>query len=389
MRIGKNGVVTYLKLLGVIIMPYQTHESLRNEELINFNYGFFTNEKGSSAGGFIVDGLPTRNVNIYAPKNKPGDGYDGAENVSSNIVACIKELDVDSNSEKSLYFFMTANYAGMTYSNTSPEYGKLLIKVINNDNVSRFHEESFKSSEALIDGELHKRLSENNIVIVKSDAIVLTKISREDINNVYIGGFSADAHPIILLDDKTVVCAYIAASHHVLSCQGLQEVVKVMVDNGAKLDNIQVIIGPGLGKQSYETPPRLNDISVYEYLGLNSALSGEILVSVKNEKGEEKFLLNTALLLRKQAVAAGLPNVDNSIHDMELDTMGYDLYQPNGSGSDRMLQKTTKAPEGVTFLFNSARRAKPDVIGTKDIGKYNSVARTASMVGTKRKRSLL
>ena len=147
-------------------MPYQEHELLSNDSLTNFKYGFFTNEKGSSAGGFIVEGQPTRNVNIFAPNNNPSSsGYDSPENVASNIEECLKEF-CGFISQNDRCFLMTSNYGGMTKHKDDPEFSKLLITVINNDNIQQIYDSALQQSEGILNTWLYNeeinRLIEKN-----------------------------------------------------------------------------------------------------------------------------------------------------------------------------------------------------------------------------------
>ena len=363
-------------------MPYQEHESLLNDSLTNFKYGFFTNEKGSSAGGFIVDGQPTRNVNIFAPQNDSSSaGYDSAENVSSNIEACLKEFGgmIKKNDR---CFLMTSNYGGMTKHKDDSEFAKLLITVINNDNIQQVYDSALQQSASILNGNLYQALRQNNVAVIKGDAVVLTNISREDIGDVYVGGFSADAHPVMLFDDQAKVCGYMAASHHVLSLSGLPNVIETMVANGADKKRIKVIIGPGLGAHSYEmgqtvtvgTKDGGKAIDISEYLQLSQFPLAECRQQILIQVSEGKFLLNAPELLTMQGESSGLNR--SNILDMQIDTMGYELYK----NIEGQWQRITESPEECCFLFNSARRIKPDAWLSSEPGKYNGVARTASII---------
>lgn len=372
-------------------MPYQQHSFLTNDQLDNFVYGFFTNEKGSSAGGYLVDGKPTRNVNLFAP-DRPinSSGFDTSENISSNIQACLKELGGVLQSQDR-GFLITANYAGMTKKKNDPDFGKLLVTVINNSNLEQIYNSGVESSKIFLNSELHQKLTENKIAIIKSDAIVLTNITREDIGNVYVGGFTADAHPVMLIDDEARICGYISASHHVLSSSGLQTVIRTMVENGADTDRISVLVGPGLGPKSYEMGQtiRLGSgdstevVNIHEYFHLLNDDSQQVLTRVS----EEKYLLNAPLLLLQQAQSMGIKK-DNFL-DMELNSMGYDLYELTSVDSSlgTSYHKISQEPEPANsccFLFNSARRFKPNA-DDPNPGKYNDVARTACLLMQKNK----
>lgn len=381
-------------------MPYQMHDDLRSDEkLKNIDYGFFTVEDGSSSnGGYMMQGRGTRNVNPYAPHLELGSvGYDSHENVVANLVSCVKELGIDPNNPKNHCFFLTSNYAGMTIKKEDPNFdrlfGKLLIKVINNENIlEKYQEALLESRQILKTDDYFEKFTKNNMVLTKADAIVLTNISREDVNDIFVGGFSADAHPIILLDDDNKVCAYVAATHHVLACQGIQQIIEEMVKNGSDINKIKIIIGPGLGKHSYEMPSIVAHTgqTIHDYFKVDSGAEyddKQILSPVLNEKGEKRYLVDIKELVSLQATRIGL--MTDNIFDMEIDTTGYDLYTV--TADEGKLKKVDKEPEGIQFLYNSARRIAReqkqkdgeknyDPLNDLDGNKYNPVARTCNGV---------
>ncbi len=354
-------------------MPYYEHEKLPNTALKHFNYGFFTNQNGVSDGAYLVNGQPTRNVNIFAPNNSPDKGYDTPEHIAHNIASCIQQDFGQPILTSSRCFFMAPHYAGMTKDAKSPN--QLLITVLDDHNIDIIYEKALKESEQFVNLELIQSLNQNKIVIEKSDAIVLKKMSRTDIDQVYIGGFTADAHPIILLDDSTGVCAYMTCSHHVLHQKGLAAVIKTMIEQGANKDQIQVVIGPGLGKHCYEMQdqsPNYQDVHDYFDVSKNSVGSEEILTPVASDK----FLLDAPLLLQTQAMTIGLS--PTQVHNTNLNTMGYDLYQQR----NHQWQKVTQTPRDTEGLFFSARSATHQrELGNTDPFKYHGVGRTASWVG--------
>ena len=192
---------------------------------------------------------------------------------------------------------------------------------------------------------------------LKADALVVKGVHG---HTVAVGGASADAHPIILIDDDNKVCAYLSGAHACLKAGVLEKTITRMVEMGAESSKISLIIGPGLGPRSYEfsvNAPKSFD------------LSSDTFVFVEDEEHQPKCLIDIEKLIHAKVSELINPN---NIHNMHIDTMAVDLYESDN-----------KRKQGIKFadvsaqgpLFFSARRASIENHGENNAAFHNEVAR--------------
>lgn len=333
-------------------MPFQFHENFKPGDLKNTGYGFFTNENGSSAGGYVINGEKTRNVNLASPQEEGKEGYDPASSIIENLMSCFKELTSgQENDAKTHKFVMTSNYAAggarVLTCKTLDEL-KALKDLATSELLSlKLHEN--------IQSELHN----NNVHVLKADAMVFKGISGE---LIAAGGGSGDAHPIVLIDDENKVSAYIAGAHAALKESVIEKTIQAMLAAGAQQKNIHLLIGPGLGSRSYEFGSNAAD-----YLNLPK----DKITFVKNNAGETKCLFDIESIVAFKAMGFIAPE---NIHNMCIDTMGFDLYGGNGTRKSSV-NCTELSRQGP--LFFSARRdvMKKEGIDAQNSGLHNTTGR--------------
>ncbi|MDF1678676.1 MAG: laccase domain-containing protein [Legionellaceae bacterium] len=280
------------------------------------NYAFFTNEDGHSDGGYLVGGRNTRNVNLYSSEQPLEKGFDSVPRVLGNIQQCYSELGATETTHK---FFMTSYYANA---------GKSAPRILACDNLEDLNQLKQRSQDNLffesedksdpnrlgLEPEMREALNSDSISVVRTDALIFKKIPGE---TVAVLGPAADAHPIMLFDDEAGIACYIAGAHAAIKQGVLELSVERMIALGANPERIQVAIGPGLGPNSYEFGP-----NAPEYFNVQP--EDNAVQPILNEENEPtKYLISI-----KNLVSAKLKNhvPAENIHDIELNTMGFDLY---------------------------------------------------------------
>lgn len=224
-------------------MPFQFHEDADPTALSNIGYGFFTNEDGTSDGDYVVVGQNTRNVNIFSPSQlddskTPKPGYDSAVKVGENINRCFNELLAGRDGVQHK-LFMTTNYAK----------DGLKIRVCENfQGISALKEDAKVNLES-VGPDMAEKLTQLDISIIKADAIIVKGIAG---HQIAVGGASGDAHPVIIYDDQNKIACYFSAAHVCIKAGVIEESLSRMLSLGANIENIRLIIGPGLGPNSYE-----------------------------------------------------------------------------------------------------------------------------------------
>jgi copper oxidase (laccase) domain-containing protein len=339
-------------------MPYQFHEAADPHKLASTRYGFFTNENGHSEGSYVVVGKPTRNVNPYSPAQE-GEAHDPAANVVENIESCFEELFAGRSGERHKLFMTTA------YAKPAP-----IIKVCPSlEELIALKEEArvyVRSDERPVHPSMADELLKNDISFIKADSIVVKGIEG---HQIAVGGASGDAHPLVIYDDVAKVACYMSGAHACLSKGVLEESLKAMHSLGADPANIRLVIGPGLGAKSYEFGDDAG-----KYLGV----SPDCVTLVKDRTGVSKALLDIQKIIAFKAT--GLMDPKN-ILDMEVNTMGFDLYDQVGDDPANLERKESVHPgvlQGNGNLFFSARRQvmqKEGALEARNAGLHNTVGR--------------
>jgi copper oxidase (laccase) domain-containing protein len=337
-------------------MPFKFHKTIDPNRLQHTRYGFFTNEQGSSAGGYVVNGEGTRNVNLYSPQESDKPGYDPARSVVSNLMSCFHELTAHrENDSRTHKFVMTSNYgaggARILTCNTLEELVALKQSAVRDLPNLALH------------SDIQAELSQQHVHAVKADAMVFKGIPGE---LIAAGGASGDAHPIILIDDANEVSAYISGAHAALREGVIEKTIQTMLAAGAQLANIQLLIGPGLGKNSYEFGSMKidgRDVSLEEYLDVPA----DKVTKVQDPK---KRLLDIEKIVAFKAMGFLAPQ---NIHNMNIDTMGFDLYEDGTRKSTVNFKELNK--QGL--LFFGARRKMMEERGltAENPGLHNTVGR--------------
>jgi copper oxidase (laccase) domain-containing protein len=336
-------------------VPFQYDQLFNPNTLRSARYGFFTNEQGNSSGGYVVSGRPTRNVNLFSPQDKEKVGFDPALSVIENVMACFKELTSD-RQQRAHKFLMTSKYgkdgARVLLCRTQEEISALKRLAIDERVTLGLHVD------------MQEGLSQNDIYVVKADAMVFKGLPGE---LIACGGASGDAHPIILVDDENKVCAYVAGAHAALREGVVEKTIYAMLEAGAQPKKIHLLIGPGLGKYSYEFGMmRVEDKDVTPEKYLNIPADKVTLV-----QDPQKRLIDIEKVVAFKAMGLVAPE---NIHNMNVDTMGFDLYDAQGA------RKSTVSFQELNrngALFFSARRTimEREGLDAYNPGLYNTVGR--------------
>lgn len=340
-------------------MPYQFHEAFNPNKLSNTQYGFFTMENGSSTGGYVVNGETTRNVNLYSPQDKDKPGYDPAESVLSNLMKCFAELthgnEGNSNAHK---FVMTSNYG---------VGGARIISCQSFAELTKLKETAALETEALkFHPDIQSGLIQNNISVIKADSFVFKGIPGE---LIAAGGASGDAHPIILIDEQSKVCAYISGAHAALKEGVIEKTIESMVAMGADRKKIHLVIGPGLGKNSYEFGVTKRSQSSDDYVTPEEYLNVPA-DKVTRVQDNSKRLLDIEKIVKFKAM--GLISPEN-IHNIDIDTMGFNLYE---SGKRRSTVNFDELHRQGLLFFGARRKIMEDNgLTAEDPGLHNTVGR--------------
>ncbi len=403
------------------------------DKLKHIRCGFFTNERGSSdSGGYLIQGQATLNVNVFSAdqpqvpdectlfkdslENVVAAGQTDCYVLDNNMLAYIR---IGGRVQKNLPI-LDARFIDTTTGSitlTSSQQAQLTnhvrdygydkpSNILNNletgfnalsathDDPSRLHR--FVMIPNYVNGGVPKieccvdeaalaalkqkhlqncpvsnptmqtGLHDHQIHVIKADAIIVKGVAE---HVIAVGGVAADAHPLIIIDDENEVACYMAASHHALSANVMAQAIDNMLAMGAVRENIKLLIGPGLGPNSYE-------------FGANAPnyffKTGELvhgLRPVQNNKGETKYLVHIKKLIAGKLVNALNPE---QILDLEIDTLGYDQYDQQDRRRDNVDFQALSA-EGLCFF--SARRdglSKDSTQALPNSAAYNEVARNLS-----------
>lgn len=327
--------------------------------LNKINYAFFTNEDGQSEAGYLIDGKKTRNVNLFSPGQPREQGFDSADRVFANIQKCFEELSEGRDVENK--FMMTSNYA---------KGGPLIVSCGNRDELYALQEKARSNLMRDDDPTNPERLGlppasrealiGSRISAIKADSLIFKGIPDESIG---VLGPSGDAHPIMMFDVENQIACYIAGAHAALRAGVLEQSVRTMVELGANPNHIQLVIGAGLGPRSYEfgeSAPK--DFALGEH-------TSKVLTPVMDE-GKPKYLIDIKKLIEVKLIGI-LPEAN--IHDLAIDTMGFDLYD---EASSRKTLATKSEFNGARFF--SARRSMLEKFGEENSAAHNTVGRHAA-----------
>lgn len=356
-------------------MPKENLLTLPEVTLSKINYAFFTNENGCSDVGYLIDSQKTRNVNIYSSEQPPEKGFDPAERILANIQKCFEELS--DGGEIRHKFFMTSYYANM---------GKSAPRIISCDNLDYLNELKAQASQNLyyedqdktnpnrlgLESVMRAAISSSDISVIRADALIFKGIPGE---SIAVLGASGDAHPIMMFDDENQIACYISGAHMTLKQGVLEQSFDKMIELGANPSRIRLVIGAGLGPKSYEFGE-----NAPEYFAIPEEHMNRVLKPVSDTAGIKKFLIDIKELVCVKLMGR-LPA--ENIHDIGLDTMGFDLYDEVSEehGSTFLKRKTTLNFEELKksgLLFFGARRGvmqQSEDLMQQNSGAYNTVGR--------------
>lgn len=343
--------------------------------LSKMNYAFFTNEDGHSDAGYLIDGQKTRNVNLYSSEQLPGKGFDPAERVVANMQMCFQELGAGDDVRHK--FFMTSYYANM---------GKSAPLIVSCDNLDHLVELKARASQNLVyededksnpnrlglEPSMRAAIGDSDISVIRADALIFKGIPGE---SIAVLGASGDAHPIMMFDDENKIACYISGAHMTLKQGVLEQSFDRMLELGANPSNIKLLIGPGLGRKSYEFGE-----NAPEYFAISEEDCARVFRPVLDTAGNRKYLIDIRELVSTKLIGRLSPE---NVHDIELDTMGFDLYDQVSEehGQTFLKRKTTINFEELNKsgpLFFGARRSIMQQSGDlmqKNSGAYNTVGR--------------
>lgn len=337
-----------------------THDQVH---LSNVNYAFFTTEAGTSDAGYRINGERTRNVNIFSPEQskEPGKGFDSSACVLDNVMRCFVELGATESTHK---FFMTSFYAGN---------GKSDPRIYTCQNVSdldALKTLGIEGARTILKPEsgMGEQLLQQGIGVLKADALIFKAIPGQDFAML---GASGDAHPIMMFDDENKLACYVSGAHAALKQGVLERAFDEMLRLGAKVENIKVVIGPGLGPNSYEFGDNAPD-----YFQVPDAIE-----FVKDLEGKPKCLINIDRLVKGKLQTRIAPE---HIFNLNLNTTGFDLYVPSAPDSDGKTVKTRRETfdfkelsEQGLLLFSARREimSRAEDLSARNSGAHSTVGR--------------
>lgn len=269
---------------------------------------------------------------------------------------------------------MTSYYANM---------GKGQPLIISCDNLPDLHRLKQQAAESLdyededktnpkrlgLESTMREALAHSDISVLKADALIFKGVPGE---NIAVLGASGDAHPIMMFDDENKIACYISGAHMTIKQGVLEQSFDRRLSLGANPNNIRLVIGPGLGNHSYEFGE-----NAPEYFQVPRALT-----PVVDTNGANKYLVDVhELVIGKLEGRLSQENIFN----IELDTMGFDLYDEVIAGESKRLQRKT----GISVselnesgpLFFGARRTimeKNNNLTEHNSAAYNTVGRHAA-----------
>lgn len=316
-------------------------------------------------------------MNIYSSGQDQDKGFDPANRVIKNIQCCFHELG--HGEEINHKFFLSSYYANM--GNSPPliiscdnlEYLHALKQQARNN---LYYEDEDKSNPNRLglDAEMRVELSNSEISVIRADALIFKGIPDESIG---VLGASGDAHPIMMFDDENRIACYISGAHAAIKQGVLQHSFERMLAMGANPNHIQLVIGPGLGPKSYEfgdNAPQIFSIPEEE--------KARVCKDVIDTAGKRKCLIDMTELVCLQ-LKDKLPR--ERIHNIDLDTMGFDLYdeitENNISTFKRKTTLNFKELSKSGPLFFGARRTimeQSSDLMEQNSGAFNTVGRHAA-----------
>lgn len=139
--------------------------------------------------------------------------------------------------------------------------------------------------------------------------------------NILLGVKTADCAPILMADYKNGVIGVAHAGWRGACAGIIENVVKLMTDNGAELRSIAACIGPCLQQQSFEVKDDMRQIF------LNSNQNNAKYF--KEEKQKWRFYFDLSGYAENKLRELGIENIDNCCIDTYPLQSGYFSYRRN------------------------------------------------------------
>lgn len=281
----------------------------------HFNYCFFDRQYGVS-GRNDLKPSGERNVNIFSVNHAANALVSGTpENVVENITRCFNDMGATADAPK---FFLTAKYQGFVHTLTPITLNALI-------------EESRKYAANQDQDKLSSRvvalLAEKNIFVLPADGMAICDIETP----VFVAGAGGDAHPIIIHDEKTNRAGYLSGAHANIKGKGLEQILHAI----EATSKTRVVIGPGLGPDSYEFGANAASV-FFEGLAVKESQLNRCFRFAKKADQTNAILVNFAAIIEARLQLA---EIDAEVLDMEINTLGFSLVkQQEGNDSSEPLQ---------------------------------------------------
>jgi copper oxidase (laccase) domain-containing protein len=224
----------------------------------------------------------------------------------------------------------------------------IFITTLTEENIGAFIEKNRFSADGQFAGLRDKCIS------VVSDGFV-SNVSHYQGKQLYFAASTADAAPVILFDETTGIIGVMPCPWHAVCKRTFDTLIEKMKALGAKPENIQMGIGPGLGPNSYEfsksDAPNFYQPDVMDKRDGIPFQGRASLKSCIHEHSTDptKCLLDMPSMLKTIALEQGLSekNIQNS---------GWNTMEDTRFFSARRMTPAAKQPEEAKKLYPKTSR---------------------------------
>ena len=155
-----------------------------------------------------------------------------------------------------------------------------------------------------------------------------------NINKLLLTTIHADCLPIYFIDNEKGIIGLAHSGWKGTSLEISKKMVKAMVEEGAKINDIKAIIGPGISKCCFEVKDDVMNVFREKY-------GSEFIEKISERKDEEKYLLDLKSICVKQLKDAGVALIEVSDYCTACNLDKFYSYRAEGPILNRMVAGIT------------------------------------------------
>lgn len=249
-----------------------------------------------------------RNVNLFSVNHVSAMTFsDTPQAVATNITRCFEGLGAKLDHPK---FFLTAQYKGV-FSELTPE---TIEAHLESAQAYRTKQAPAPDTEASPLHILLSLLAEQHIYVLPADGIIVKDFDTP----IFVAGAGGDAHPIIMYDEQEAVGAYLSGAHANISAGALESIIHILQPTPSR----RVVIGPGLGPDSYEFGENAADV-FFKSMTITAPERAACFRPAVRADQSNAILVNFAAVIRVRLSRVGIESTQ--MNDTRINTLGFSL----------------------------------------------------------------